>query len=126
MNNTTHFAMLIQWSDEDQAYIVSFPEWEHLIGHTDGATYEEAARKGQEMLEALVEMARDEGASIPQVWPFVYEQNRDLLAAMRAWRTQHPEASYPNEPIEEVVAETQRLLDAIDGAPQAGMSTAGA
>jgi hypothetical protein len=33
------YTMLIEWSDEDDAYIVSFPEWEEqqgLIGHTHG------------------------------------------------------------------------------------------
>lgn len=43
-----HTSMIIEWSDEDQAYFVSFPEWAGYIVQpvTHGATYEEAARKG--------------------------------------------------------------------------------
>jgi antitoxin HicB len=58
--------MVIQWSDEDQAYIVSFPEWEAqgLIGHTHGETDESAARKGREVLPMRVESAA-RGAAVP-------------------------------------------------------------
>ena len=40
-----HYSMVIEWSDEDQLYIVSFPEWAAAgyISHTHGATYEKAA-----------------------------------------------------------------------------------
>src|SRR5260370_30195887 len=36
MNERPRYSMAIQWSDEDEAYIVSLPEWEAhgLIGHT--------------------------------------------------------------------------------------------
>jgi predicted RNase H-like HicB family nuclease len=60
--------MLIEWSDEDDAYIVSFPEWEEqqgLIGHTHGATYEEAARKGAEVLALLIQSTRADGDPLP-------------------------------------------------------------
>jgi predicted RNase H-like HicB family nuclease len=59
--------MVIQWSDEDRAYIVSFPEWEAqgLIGHTHGNTYEEAVSNGREVLQMLIESARAEGESLP-------------------------------------------------------------
>ena len=67
MSEQPRDTMLIQWSDEDQAYIVSFTEWEAqgLIGHTHGETYEEAARKGREVLHKLVESARAEGEPLP-------------------------------------------------------------
>jgi predicted RNase H-like HicB family nuclease len=61
--------MLIQWSEEDQAYLVALPEWEdHLFNWdaaTHGATYEEAAKHGREVLELLVETAREEGKVLP-------------------------------------------------------------
>ena len=42
--DTKHYSMNIQWSDEDQAYIVTVPE---LPGcKTHGATYEEAVKPG--------------------------------------------------------------------------------
>jgi antitoxin HicB len=37
------YAMMFQWSNEDQAYVVSFPEWEATglyFVHTHGDTYE--------------------------------------------------------------------------------------
>lgn len=45
---SVRYSMTIQWSDEDQIYIVSFPEWGDLL-HTHGDTYEEAVRNGQEL-----------------------------------------------------------------------------
>jgi predicted RNase H-like HicB family nuclease len=58
--------MIIQWSDEDQAYVVSLPEWGGAKTH--GATYEEAARHAQEVLEMLME----EDASLPAPKLFRY------------------------------------------------------
>jgi predicted RNase H-like HicB family nuclease len=50
--------MLIQWSDEDQCYLVTLPEWPNInFGgpSTHGDTYEEAAKHGREVLETLLE-----------------------------------------------------------------------
>ena len=61
------YSMLIQWSDEDQAYVVTLPEWE-AAGHasrTHGDSYVEAAAKGQEMLAFVLEAARRDGDRIP-------------------------------------------------------------
>ncbi len=57
------YSMVIQWSDEDQKYIVSLPEWGDGA-HTHGATYEEAAKNGREVLEMLLEDER-EGKPVP-------------------------------------------------------------
>jgi predicted RNase H-like HicB family nuclease len=56
--------MVIEWSDEDQVYIVSLPEW-GPGARTHGATYDEAVRNGQEVLELLIEGAREEGRPLP-------------------------------------------------------------
>lgn len=71
-----HYSMVIQWSDDDRAYIVSFPEWEAhgLIGHTHGDTYAEAVRKGQEVLHMLVESAQAEGERLPEPRTFTVPQ----------------------------------------------------
>jgi predicted RNase H-like HicB family nuclease len=61
------YSMLIQWSDEDQAYVVTLPEWE-AAGHasrTHGESYVEAAARGEEMLTFVLEAARQDGDSIP-------------------------------------------------------------
>ena len=52
---------------------MSFPEWEAhgLIGQTHGDTYEEAVRKGQEVLYMLMERARAEGEPLPSPRTFV-------------------------------------------------------
>jgi antitoxin HicB len=67
VNDQLHYSMLIVWSDEDQAYVVSFPEWEAngFVGHTHGTTYEEALRNGQEVLNMLVKSAGKDGESLP-------------------------------------------------------------
>ena len=74
MSEPLHYSMLIQWSEEDQAYLVTLPEWEgHLFNWdaaTHGATYEEAARHGREVLELLVETAREEGEALPEARMF--------------------------------------------------------
>ena len=58
-----HYSMLIQWSDEDQAYLARLPDWEHAkrilgpVTHRD--TYTEAFKNGLEALEALVASANN-------------------------------------------------------------------
>ncbi len=78
MKNQTHYSMLIQWSDEDQVYIVTLPEWEQqggLIGHTHGRTYKEAARMGTELLELLIEGHTEDGKALPQ--PDLFQSEPD-------------------------------------------------
>lgn len=62
-----HYSILIEWSEEDQAYLVTLPEWaEHVaMPATHGNTYDEAVVKGQEVLELLVESAVQSGESLP-------------------------------------------------------------
>jgi antitoxin HicB len=57
--------MLIRWSDEDQVYIVSLPEWGRFA-KTHGDTYEKAARAGREVLEMLIETELAEGHKLPE------------------------------------------------------------
>ncbi len=59
------YSMIIQWSDEDQLYIVSFPEWGDLV-HAHGATYEEAVRDGQELLDDLIAVRKEVGEPLPE------------------------------------------------------------
>ena len=57
------YSMLIEWSDADQAYIVTVPE---LPGcRTHGATYEEAVQQGQDAIESWIDAARAWGDPIP-------------------------------------------------------------
>jgi antitoxin HicB len=69
---TSRYSITIEWSDEDHAYVVFLPEWQGRVYQpvTDGATYEEAARKGQQVLDTLVEQAQQYGEPLPE--PRVY------------------------------------------------------
>jgi antitoxin HicB len=61
------YSMLIQWSDADQVYVVTLPEWE-AAGHacrTHGSSYVEAAARGEEMLAFVLEAAHQDGDPIP-------------------------------------------------------------
>lgn len=48
--------MYIDWSDEDQAYLVTLPGWADKVIQpvTHGSTYVEAAQRGQEVLAMLL------------------------------------------------------------------------
>ena len=62
-NECIRYSMLIQWSDEDDAYIVTVPELPGCITH--GATYDEAVKRGQEAIESWIEANRAWGHPIP-------------------------------------------------------------
>ena len=98
---TPRYSMLIEWSDLDQAYIVTLPEWERAgaLTHTHGATYAEAADKGQELIEYLIEAARVNGDHIPT------PANFDAHAYV------------PGESTESIAAESERLAREIAGRP---------
>ena len=57
------YSMVIQWSDEDLVYIVTLPEFGGCKTHGD--TYEKAAKSGREVLELLIESAKEEGQPLP-------------------------------------------------------------
>lgn len=70
-----HYSMVIEWSEDDAAYIVSFPEWE-AVGHlalTHGASYMDAARKGAEMLDFLVWSRQQDGEPLPKPREFTFD-----------------------------------------------------
>ncbi|HUY77821.1 MAG TPA: type II toxin-antitoxin system HicB family antitoxin [Ktedonobacterales bacterium] len=63
------YSIVIRWSDEDQLYVASLPEWGDLI-HTHGATYEEAVQNGASLIEELVVSRQQRGLALPT--PRVY------------------------------------------------------
>jgi antitoxin HicB len=65
VNEHTRYSMLIEWSDDDQAFIVSLPEWGDLV-HTHGETYEEALQRGKELIEGLIAVRQQRGESLPK------------------------------------------------------------
>ena len=59
------YSIIIQWSDEDQKYIVSLPEF-GPYAHTHGNSYEEALKNAQEMLELLIEDYQARNKPLPK------------------------------------------------------------
>jgi len=54
------YTIIIQWSDEDDAYVVTLPEWEETgeyFVRTHGDTYDEALRDGEDLLAELIAQA---------------------------------------------------------------------
>ncbi len=61
---TSHYTILIQWSEDDQCYVVSLPEWGEFC-HTHGTTYAEALANAQAVLELLITSAQDKNEPLP-------------------------------------------------------------
>ena len=59
------YTIIIQWSQEDECFVVSLPEWGEFC-HTHGETYEEALKNAQEVLEMLVESYLDDAETLPE------------------------------------------------------------
>ncbi len=55
-----HYSIVIQWSDDDNAFLVHLPEFpsQHFVTH--GSTYDEALQNGLEVIELLVESYEEE------------------------------------------------------------------
>lgn len=62
------YSMIIQWSDEDQLFLVTIPEFaSHVIMPcTHGKTREKAIRNGEEVIEMYLESWQAEGESLPE------------------------------------------------------------
>jgi antitoxin HicB len=70
MRLPNHYSVIIQWSEEDRAYVVTLPEWGGC--HTLGATYEEAARNAREVLEMLINDEISAGNELPTPHEFQF------------------------------------------------------
>jgi len=61
----SHYSMIIEWSDEDQCFVVSLPEWGKFC-HTHGNTYEEALENAKEVLELLIASTLEDKEPLPE------------------------------------------------------------
>jgi predicted RNase H-like HicB family nuclease len=59
------YSIVIEWSYEDQVFVVSLPEWGDLI-HTDGDTYEAALQNGKDLLAELVAARQHAAEPLPE------------------------------------------------------------
>ena len=64
----SRYSMIIQWSEEDQLFLVTIPEFADLVVMpcTHGKTREEAIQNGEEVIEMYLEAWQTEGQSIPK------------------------------------------------------------
>ena len=62
-NDIDKYSMEIQWSNEDNAFIVRVPELPGCVTH--GKTYEEAVKQGKDAIESWIEASRAWGDPVP-------------------------------------------------------------
>ncbi|MBP5974333.1 type II toxin-antitoxin system HicB family antitoxin [Brasilonema sp. CT11] len=61
------YTIIIQWSEEDQCYVVFLPEFTDVMQPcTHGETYEEALKNAQEVLEMLIETSLENNEPLPE------------------------------------------------------------
>jgi antitoxin HicB len=60
------YRMVIQWSDEDNCFLVALPDFPGQNWRTHGETYEEAVIRGKEALESLIESYLADGETLPE------------------------------------------------------------
>ena len=60
------YSMAIQWSDEDDCFLVGFPDFPGQRWRTHGSTYELAVSTGIEALESLIIAYEATGESLPE------------------------------------------------------------
>ncbi|MBE9250247.1 type II toxin-antitoxin system HicB family antitoxin [Dolichospermum sp. LEGE 00240] len=61
------YTIIIQWSKEDECYVVSLPDFTDVMQPcTHGDTYEEALKNAQEVLEMLISSYLEDGQPIPE------------------------------------------------------------
>lgn len=73
MGKDIRYSIIIEWSDEDNTFVVSLPEWGRAA-HTHGDTYEEAFKNAPELLDMMVQQDREEGRELPKSHKFSYEE----------------------------------------------------
>jgi predicted RNase H-like HicB family nuclease len=62
------YSMTIQWSNEDQLFLVTIPEFAELVVMpcTHGKTRDKAIHNGEEVIEMYLDAWQAEGESIPE------------------------------------------------------------
>jgi len=56
--------MVIQWSDDDQTFIVTLPEFQNAQTHGD--SYEEAVKQGRDLIDSFIAWYREDGRDLPE------------------------------------------------------------
>ncbi|MEL6471568.1 MAG: type II toxin-antitoxin system HicB family antitoxin [Cyanobacteria bacterium J06623_4] len=66
MTNQFKYRMVIQWSEEDNCFLVGFPDFPGQQWRTHGETYEEAVAQSIEALESLTLAYKASGDPLPE------------------------------------------------------------
>ena len=64
--NKWKYQMIIKWSDEDNCFLVGFPDFIGQQWRTHGDTYAEAVANGEVALESLILAYEATGESLPK------------------------------------------------------------
>ncbi|SKB14333.1 conserved hypothetical protein [Planktothrix sp. PCC 11201] len=60
------YTIIIQWSEEDQCFVVFLPEFEDIMQPcTHGNSYQDAVNHAEEVIELLIESYQAEGKPLP-------------------------------------------------------------
>ena len=63
--NKIKYRIHIEWSDEDNCFLVALPDFPGQKWSTHGEAYKEVLANGQEVIELLIETYQNEGKSLP-------------------------------------------------------------
>lgn len=58
------YAMIIYWSEKDNAYLVEVPELAGCMA--DGQTYQDAVNNAEQIIQGWIETAKELGRLIPE------------------------------------------------------------
>jgi antitoxin HicB len=64
--NSLKYRVIIQWSDEDNCFLVSLPDFkDEQQWVTHGETYQEALQNAVEVMDMLLEIYQEKGEDLP-------------------------------------------------------------
>jgi antitoxin HicB len=64
--NSLKYRIIIQWSDEDNCFLVSLPDFkDEQQWVTHGETYQEALQNAMEVMDMLLEIYQEKGKVLP-------------------------------------------------------------
>lgn len=63
-----NYSIVIQWSQKDNCFVASLPEWDGQ--NTHGDSYEQALDNAQQVLSSLIESFTSQGQPLPRAKTF--------------------------------------------------------
>ena len=66
--NDNNYSIVIQWSQKDNCFVASLPEWGDR--NTHGQSYEEALLNAKKILSSLIKASKSQGKSLPKAKTF--------------------------------------------------------